>query len=95
MGKNLRDELQKSAEKIYQTADSEQKRLAEEYMKKYANKDESELMSELLSKVRKSKAQGTFSNSDLDNFANSVKGFLTPEQQKRLESLIKTLKSQN
>jgi hypothetical protein len=93
MGKNLRDELQKSAEKIQQTADDEQRRLAEDYMKKYGNKDESELMEELVSKVRKSKAQGSFSNTDLDKFANSVKGFLNPEQQKKLESIIKTLKS--
>ncbi|HEY8419006.1 MAG TPA: hypothetical protein VIL03_01015 [Clostridia bacterium] len=95
MGKNLRDELQKSAEKIQQTADAEQRRLAEEYMKKYGNKDESELMNELISKVRQSKAQGSFSNADLDKFANSVKGFLSPEQQKRLETIIRTLKSQN
>ncbi|HEY8423625.1 MAG TPA: hypothetical protein VIL23_02565 [Clostridia bacterium] len=94
MPKNLRDELKKSAEKIYQTADSEQKRLAEEYLKKYGNKDESELMAELLSKVRKSRAQGTFSNADLDNFANSVKGFLNPEQQKRMEEIIRKLKSE-
>lgn len=69
--------------------------MAEEYLKKYGDKDESELMNELLSKVRKNKAQGTFSNSDLDNFADSVKGFLSPEQQKRMEALIKALKSQN
>ncbi|HHW90048.1 MAG TPA: hypothetical protein GX745_04000 [Clostridiales bacterium] len=93
MAKNLREELKKTAEKAYQ--DSEHKKMAEEYLKKYGDKDESELMNELLSKVRKNKAQGTFSNSDLDNFADSVKGFLSPEQQKRMEALIKALKSQN
>lgn len=94
MAKNLRDELKKSADKVYQSADAEQKKLAEEYLKKYGDKDEDQLMNELLSKVKKNKAQGTFSNADLDNFANSVKGFLSPEQQKKMESIIKTLKSQ-
>ncbi|NLC17061.1 MAG: hypothetical protein GX756_04200 [Clostridiales bacterium] len=93
MAKNLREELKKTAEKAYQ--DSEHRKMAEEYLKKYGDKDESELMSELLSKVRKNKAQGALSDADLDNFANSVRGFLSPEQQKRMEAIIKTLKSQN
>ncbi|HEY8391038.1 MAG TPA: hypothetical protein VIL26_08875 [Clostridia bacterium] len=94
MGKNLRDELKKAAQNtIYENADDDKKKMAEEYMKKYGNKNENELMSELMNKVRKNKAQGTFSDAELDNFAKSVKGILSPEQQKRMEQIIRSLKN--
>lgn len=94
MGKNLRDELKNSAKKtIYENADADQKQMAQDYMKKYGNKTESELMNELFNKVKRNKAQGTFSDAELDNFAKSVKGMLSPEQQKKMEQIIKSLKN--
>ena len=94
MGKNLRDELKKSAKKtVYENADDGQKQMAQDYMKRYGNKNEDELMNELFSKVRKNKAQGTFSNTELDNFAKSVRGMLSPQQQKKMEQIIKSIKN--
>lgn len=95
MGKNLRDELKKSAKKtVYENADDDQKQMAQDYMKKYGNKNESELMNELFSKVKTNKAQGTFSNTELDNFAKSVKGMLSPQQQQKMEQIIKSIKNE-
>ena len=94
MGKNLRDELKKSAKKtVYENADDGQKQMAQDYMKRYGSKNEDELMNELFSKVRKNKAQGTFSNTELDNFAKSVRGMLSPQQQKKMEQIIKSIKN--
>ena len=94
MGKNLRDELKKSAKKtVYENADDGQKQMAQDYMKRYGNKNEDELMNELFSKVKKNKAQGTFSNTELDNFAKSVRGMLSPQQQKKMEQIIKSIKN--
>jgi isopropylmalate/homocitrate/citramalate synthase len=94
MGKNLRDELKNSAKKtIFENANDDQKNMADDYMKKYGNKNENELMNELFNKVKKNKAQGTFSDAELDNFAKSVKGMLSPQQQKKMEQIIKSIKN--
>lgn len=94
MGKNLRDELKKSSKKtVYENLEPADKQKAEEYMKKYGGKSESELMNELFKKVREKKASGTFSTGELDKFADSMKNVLSPEQRQKMQSIIKSLKN--
>lgn len=53
-----------------------------------SGKSEEELMSELKSEVQKSKSQGRFNQSEIDNFKKTVLPFLTEEQKSRLDEII-------
>lgn len=61
---------------------------------KYQGKTEDSLMNELLNMVGKMKADGTFSEQELDSFYDRVSGYMSAEQKDKLRSLIKMLKGQ-
>lgn len=88
MGKNLRDEIGKN---IYDNADPEQKKQAEELYGKYKNMNENQLMNELMQKVKMSKQNGTYSSAELRKMIDSIKPMLTPEQRSRIEEIFKAI----
>ena len=55
-------------------------------------KSESELMSELMSEVRRGRNDGSFTPEALDEFVKQVAPMLTPEQQRRMERITANLK---
>ena len=61
---------------------------------RYKDKPESELVSELISQASRGRANGTFSDGDLDRFVLSVGAMLNPEQLERLRGLVQMLKGQ-
>ena len=56
------------------------------------NRTEKELMDELMANVKKSKAEGRFSESDMLNFKNTVSPMLTSEQKKKLDEILDALR---
>ena len=59
---------------------------------KYAGKSESELLGDIMQAVQKEKAEGTYSEQKLNDFAERVSPMLTPEQKNRLMQAIKMIK---
>lgn len=61
-------------------------------LNEYGNKSEEQLMNELLSSVRKMKADGTFDPSALENLFNTAYLFLNDAQRERMRAIIDMLK---
>lgn len=59
---------------------------------KYGNMSESQLMEEMMKVANQSKAQGTLSEQDLENFYKQAAPMLSEPQRNRLKQLIKTLR---
>lgn len=68
---------------------------AEEIVNKYGNKSEAELMGELFKSVDRGKADGTLDEQELEKFADSVSGMLSPEQYQKMRSIIDTIKKRH
>ena len=61
-------------------------------VKDYSKLSEPELMSKLLNEVASSKHSGNFDFEKISQMANSVKGYLTSEQQSKLENLLNKIR---
>ena len=64
----------------------------EDMINQRQNRTEKELMDELMANVKKSKAEGRFSESDMLNFKNTVSPMLTSEQKKKLDEILDALR---
>lgn len=69
--------------------------LLDEAMKKYGGMNEDALISQLLSMVKAQKASGTYDESQMLSFINSVSPHLNEAQRGRLESLLEILNAEN
>lgn len=56
-----------------------------------SSKSEEELMNELKEEVQKSKKEGRFNNSEVENFKKTVLPFLNEEQKLKLDEIIKII----
>jgi hypothetical protein len=65
----------------------------EDVVKNYQGKSESELMGEIINKYSEGIQNGSLSREELDRFASNASQYLTPEQQKKLSSIVNKLKS--
>ena len=63
-----------------------------EKISKYQNMSQSELMNELLKESAIQKQKGNLDNKKLSEIKESMSGFMTPEQNSRLDELIKMLR---
>lgn len=61
-------------------------------IEKYQNMNQNELMAELIKESNKQKQNGNLDNKKLEEIKNSMSGFMTAEQQARLDELIKMLR---
>jgi hypothetical protein len=59
----------------------------------YADKSESELMSDLLGAVNRGRENGTLNDAELDSFVARTSGFLSPEQTERMRGIVAGLKA--
>lgn len=64
----------------------------EDMIKDREGRTEKELMDELLQSVRKSKAEGRYSEKEMDNFKKTVTPLLNEEQRKKLDEILSLLK---
>lgn len=64
----------------------------EDMINQRQNRTEKELMDELMANVKKSKAEGRFSEKDMLNFKNTVSPMLTSEQKKKLDEILDALR---
>ena len=65
----------------------------ESIINEYADKNENELMGELLREVAKGRANGTLTNADIDNFYEQAAPLLNTEQKKKLDNIIRIIKN--
>lgn len=90
------EELQKGSTGTSSTNESnnlnDQIKAAQDAQAKYANKNESELMSELMQKVHAQKQDGTFSIDALEQFASNSSSMLNDEQRKKMQDIINQLR---
>ena len=61
--------------------------------KKYEGASESDLISAIMLEAEKGRRNGTLTDSDIDNFARVLSPMLNPNQQKKLQSVVKKIKS--
>ena len=61
-------------------------------IEKYKNMNQSELMNELLKESNKQKKNGNLDDKKLQDIKNTMSAFMTDEEQKRLDNLIKMLR---
>ena len=73
---------------------SEQDAALKQKAEDLSKKSEQELMTELMSEIRKGKAEGSFSAAHLEEFIGSVSPMLSSSQRARLEELSRKLKDQ-
>ena len=73
-------------------ADSEQAQSIEDVAKRYQNKNQNELMQELMKNISKQKAEGNFNPEQLETFFKSATPLLTPEQRGNMRKLIDQIK---
>ena len=59
---------------------------------KYKDKDEDELVGELIKAARQAKEDGSFSEQSLEEFVNLVSPHLSEEQKAKLSNLISVIK---
>lgn len=64
----------------------------ENMIKAREGKSEEQLTAELLKTVKKSKEEGRFSESEMENFKNTVSPLLNDEQRKKLDEIMLLLK---
>lgn len=64
----------------------------EDMIKDREGRSEKELMDELLRSVQKSKAEGRYSQKDMETFKSTVTPLLTEEQRKKLDEILALLK---
>lgn len=67
----------------------------EEKVGKFGNMSADSLLDELFSNAAAARRRGELDDEKLENFYNSVKGMLTPEQLKRLDVLMRVLRGDN
>lgn len=73
-------------------SDSVSEKGLEDMIKDREGRTEKELMDELLRSVQKSKAEGRYSDKEMDNFKNTVTPLLNEEQRKKLDEILALLK---
>ncbi|MDR2634969.1 MAG: hypothetical protein LBC13_03195 [Clostridiales bacterium] len=61
-------------------------------IKHYEKMSEDELLREFTEKVEESKMNGKLSRSDIDGFASVLRPYLNPEQEKKLDGVLKLIK---
>ena len=61
--------------------------------KKYEGASESDLISAIMQEAEKGRRNGTLTDSDIDNFARVLSPMLNANQQKKLQSVVKKIKS--
>ena len=88
---------QKSEEKLNNKKDEihNLKQKEDEIMDQYnclKDKSEPELMQELFKQVNHQKQNGTFDFKALENGISALEGYLTPEQQKKINNLLSQIK---
>lgn len=66
---------------------------AHELYEKYSGLSEDQLMTELMRAVASGRRDGTFSESQLDEFVGFVSPSLDDDARKKLENLVKTIKN--
>ncbi len=92
--KSQYDDMKKKAEKAKKFADDISKEDADDMEKKFdklKNKNESELMQEMLKTASDLKKQGKLSKGELEEFYSRAKGFLNQQQLDKLKKLLKML----
>ena len=82
----------KKEEKVDEIVEQKISDNVEDMIKARESKSEDQLMAELMSTVKKSKAEGRFSESEMDNFKKTVTPLLTPEQRKKLDEILTLIK---
>lgn len=82
----------KKDEKVEERVDVKASSSVEDMIKQREGNSEDQLMAELLSTVKKSKAEGRFSESEMENFKKTVTPLLTPEQRKKLDEILTLIK---
>lgn len=73
------------------TKDDKTMESVEKMIKDRESRTEDELMKELVDSVNQAKSQGKFNQAELENFKKTVLPFLSNEQTKRLEEILKAL----
>ena len=68
--------------------ESQARGMYEEAVRRFGNMSEDALVGKLIDIVREQKSSGTFDEVQLLSFVNAVTPHLSPEQRKRLESLL-------
>ena len=70
--------------------------MKEEYLKnkvnEYSKLSETEMLTSLLSEVQSAKMNGTFNYEKIASSMDTIRAYLTPEQQKNLENLLKKIR---
>lgn len=61
-------------------------------IEKYKNMNHNELLAELLKESNKQKQNGNLDNEKLEDIKNTMADFMTPDQQSRLNEIIKMLR---
>ncbi len=85
----------KNYKRSYDNEYIDDKDYIEQALNKYKGYDEDMLITALMQNLRKSKADGTFNEEELDNFVSMIMPNLSHEQQVRLNNVIKIIKSDN
>ena len=65
--------------------------LVQEFMKRYGKMDEKQMMDELFKLVQEKKKDGTFDIKQIQEISQTVRPFLSFEQQEYMEELIKKI----
>ena len=86
----------KNYKKTYQ-AKEENEHPAKEDLRKtaeaYGKKSDDELLKDILTMANRGKADGTFTDQSLTNFANTLSPMLNEEQKERLKTVMALLKN--
>ena len=75
-----------------QKKDIKDEELLDGVIGKYMDKDEDELVGELMKAARRAKEDGSFSEQSLEEFVNLVSPHLSEEQKAKLSNLISVIK---
>lgn len=86
-------DLKKEAEKAAKELPEGTVKMAEDMYKKYQGKNENELVADILKTAAQNRKDGTLSDEAIDNFSQSISHMLNKEQRKKLDDIIKQLKS--
>ena len=85
---------EKETDEIYQKADKDSVKNAENMYKKYSGKSQEELQSELFKLVSKNKQSGQLNEKQIENFTSQVSPLLDPNQKQKLNEIINMIKKQ-
>lgn len=88
---NKNKKIKEDFEKFSDNLNDDDKAKIEQDFSNYANKSEDELMQDALQTAGRLKMEGKLTQQEVDNFYNSAKSFMNPQQLAKLEKILKML----